>query len=46
MDISPRTKTNKEKKRNQKEKNYNTENKKDYQHRPHNTGVNPGVRKG
>lgn len=28
MDISPRTKTNKEKKRNQKEKNYNTEKKK------------------
>ena len=46
MDIRPRTKTNKEKKRNQKEKNYNTEKKKDYQHRPHKTGVNPGVRKG
>lgn len=47
MDIRPRTKTNKEtKKQNQKEKNYNTENKKDYQHGPHKTGVNPGVRKG
>ena len=46
MDIRPRTKTNKEKKRNQKEKNYNTEKKKDYQHRPHKTGVNPGVCKG